>query len=234
MQNPSYQIDVYLRDTAPKWAILTSGRYWRLYHETTSYKLDYYYEVDLPSLLAGGDIENFKYFYLFFRREAFGQTVDGGCFLDRVREESVAYAQEIGEDLKENVYRAMKILAQGFLAEAATGAAGPDQQAVGRAAESSMRLLYRLLFIFYAESRSLLDINNRYYYELSLQKLKAERQEAGDQTRSPKAWRRHQSPRLRWRWLQRQQWRAENQCLSGFVYTKLLMKIPSHINKRLI
>ena len=25
MQNPSFQIDVYLRDTPPKWAILTSG-----------------------------------------------------------------------------------------------------------------------------------------------------------------------------------------------------------------
>jgi hypothetical protein len=174
MQNPSYQIDVYLRDTAPKWAILTSGRFWRLYHETTSYKLDYYYEVDLPALLAAGDIENFKYFYLFFRREAFGQTVDGGCFLDRVREESVAYAQEIGEDLKENVYRAMKILAQGFLAEALAGAPVPDQATVARVQENSMRLLYRMLFIFYAESRSLLDTNNRYYYELSLQKLKTD------------------------------------------------------------
>ena len=174
MQNPSFQIDVYLRDTPPKWAILTSGRLWRLYHETTSYKLDYYYEVDLPALLAAGDIENFKYFYLFFRREAFGQTVDGGCFLDRVREESVAYAQEIGEDLKENVYRAMKILAQGFLAEAATGAPAPSQEAVARVQENSMRLLYRMLFIFYAESRSLLDTNNKYYYELSLQKLKAD------------------------------------------------------------
>ncbi|MCX6677623.1 MAG: N-6 DNA methylase [Methanothrix sp.] len=174
MQNPSFQIDVYLRDTPPKWAILTSGRLWRLYHETTSYKLDYYYEVDLPALLAAGDIENFKYFYLFFRREAFGQTVDGGCFLDRVREESVAYAQEIGEDLKENVYRAMKILAQGFLAEGISGAAAPSQEAVARVQENSMRLLYRLLFIFYAESRSLLDANNRYYYELSLQKLKSD------------------------------------------------------------
>jgi type I restriction-modification system DNA methylase subunit len=174
MLNPSFQIDVYLRDTPPKWAILTSGRLWRLYHETTSYKLDYYYEVDLPALLAAGDIENFKYFYLFFRREAFGQTVDGGCFLDRVREESVAYAQEIGEDLKENVYRAMKILAQGFLAEALSGAPAPSQEAVSRVQENSMRLLYRMLFIFYAESRSLLDTNNRYYYELSLQKLKVD------------------------------------------------------------
>ncbi len=126
MRNPSFQIDVYLRDTLPNWAILTSVRLWRLYHETTSYKLDYYYEVDLPALLAAGDIENFKYFYLFFRRAAFGQTVDGGCFLDRVREESMTQAQEIGEDLKENVCRAMKILAQGFLAEDASGEPSPD------------------------------------------------------------------------------------------------------------
>jgi hypothetical protein len=77
MQNPSFQIDTYLRDTSLKWAILTSGRLWRLYHETTSYKLDSFYEVDLPALLVAGDLENFKYFYLFFRREAFGRTVDG-------------------------------------------------------------------------------------------------------------------------------------------------------------
>ena len=173
MQNPSFQIDVYLRDTPPKWAILTSGRFWRLYHETTSYKLDYYYEVDLPALLAEGDLEDFKYFYLFFRREALPQQVDGDCFLDRVREGSVAYAQEIGEDLKENVYRAMKILAQGFLAEAGNGLS-TTEATVREVQENALRLLYRMLFIFYAESRGLLDTNNRYYYELSLQKLKTE------------------------------------------------------------
>ncbi|MGV8176011.1 MAG: DNA methyltransferase [Methanothrix sp.] len=178
MHNPSYQIDTYLRDTPAKWAILTSGRLWRLYHESTSYKLDSFYEVDLPALLAAGDLEGFKYFYLFFRREAFGLKVDDGCFLDAVREGSVAYAQEIGEDLKENVYRAMKILAEGFLAEAAPGgdwaSRRPTDEAVARVSENSMRLLYRLLFIFYAESRALLDVGNRYYHELSLQKLKAD------------------------------------------------------------
>ena len=173
MQNPSFQIDVYLRDTPPKWAILTSGRFWRLYHETTSYKLDSYYEVDLPSLLAFGDLESFKYFYLFFRREAFPRVVDGESFLDRIREGSIAYAQEIGEDLQENVYRAMKILAEGFLAESGNGLA-PSKEDVGLVQENSMRLLYRLLFIFYAESRGLLDAENKYYYELSLQKLKTE------------------------------------------------------------
>ena len=77
MHNPSFQIDVYLRDTPPKWGILCNGRLWRLYHETTSYKLDSYYEVDLPSLLARGDLETFKYFYLFFRLEALPRSVDG-------------------------------------------------------------------------------------------------------------------------------------------------------------
>ncbi len=136
-----------------------------------------------PALLNSGDLENFKYFYLFFRREAFGHVVDGGSFLDRVREGSVAYAQEIGEDLQENVYRAMKILAEGLLAEAGNDISSSEIEngninntdtAVQEVQENSLRLLYRLLFIFYAESRNLLDTNNRYYYELSLQRLKTE------------------------------------------------------------
>jgi len=173
MQNPSFQIDSYLRDTPPKWAILTSGRFWRLYHEATSYKLDCYYEVDLPALLEAGDLESFKYFYLIFRREAFPRVVDGDSFLDRVREGSIAFAQEIQEDLQKNVYRAMKILAEGFLAETGNGLAATNET-ISRVQENALRLLYRLLFIFYAESRGLLDAENKYYYELSLQRQKTE------------------------------------------------------------
>ncbi len=171
MQNPSFQIDSYLRDTPPKWAILTNGRLWRLYHETTSYKLDSYYEVDLAGLLAAGDLEAFKYFHLFFSKGAFPRAVDGDSFLDRVREGSVSFAQEISEDLQKNVYRAMKILAEGFLAEPENRL---DAGAVREVQENSLRLLYRLLFIFYAESRGLLDTDNKYYRELSLQRLKSE------------------------------------------------------------
>ena len=32
MADASFQIDIYLRATPPKWAILTNGRLWRLYH----------------------------------------------------------------------------------------------------------------------------------------------------------------------------------------------------------
>jgi len=40
--------------------------------------------------------------------------------------------------------------------------------------ENYLRLLYRLLFIFYAESRKLLNTDNKHYKEMSLRKLKEE------------------------------------------------------------
>ena len=70
-ENPSLQIDYYIRHSGLAWGILTNGRLWRLYHKDTSKKLDVYYEVDLPALIEQGDAEAFMYFWLFFRREAF-------------------------------------------------------------------------------------------------------------------------------------------------------------------
>ncbi|MGD0951964.1 MAG: hypothetical protein ABR985_06155 [Methanotrichaceae archaeon] len=177
MTNPSFQIDVYLRAAPPKWAILTNGRLWRLYHENTSVKMDCYYEVNLPKLIdrieENGDITLFKYFYLFFRLEAFPQVPLGSSFLDRVREESTAYAQKIGNDLQENVYRPMKVSAEGFFAEQSNSLSF-SMEDIRDVQENYLRLLYRLLFIFYAESRKLLNTDNKHYKEMSLRKLKEE------------------------------------------------------------
>ena len=76
--------------------------------------LDYYYEIDLVTLLENNDLEGFKYFYYFFRKEAFIPSKQGEIFLEKVLEESLDYAKEIGANLKENVYKAMKKIADGF------------------------------------------------------------------------------------------------------------------------
>jgi hypothetical protein len=96
--NPSYQIDYYLRITGRNWGLLTNGRLWRLYSRESSFRLDSYYEVDLINLLEQGQVEDFKYFYLFFRRAAFPE------FLNGVLRESREHAQAISERLKERVY----------------------------------------------------------------------------------------------------------------------------------
>ena len=105
--NPSFQIWLYLHETEPEWGILPNGRLWRRYHQDKL--MDSYYEVDLVTILEKGGIDAFKYFYYFFRRGAFFPSQKGAIFLENVLKGSEDYTTEIGEDLKENVYRAMKI-----------------------------------------------------------------------------------------------------------------------------
>ena len=164
--NPSYQIDYYLRITGCDWGLLTNGRLWRLYHRESSFRLDVYYEVDLINLLQQGQVEPFKYFYLFFRRAAFPE------FLNRVLRESREYAQGVSEDLKERIYEALRLLAEGFLKYPGTSLTPADLKAIH---DNALILLYRLLFIFYAESRRLLPLENRSYAQVySLKAIKEE------------------------------------------------------------
>ncbi|MFP4188718.1 MAG: class I SAM-dependent DNA methyltransferase, partial [Halobacteriales archaeon] len=113
--NPSHQIHVYLQETPVDWAVLTNGKHWRIYYSGTSHKLDSYYDVDLAAVLEDGGLEEFKYFYLFFRNAAFVEGATGDCFLDDVYEGSNTYSQELGDDLQDNIYEAIRVLAEGFL-----------------------------------------------------------------------------------------------------------------------
>ncbi len=152
--SPSLQMERYLWLTEVKWGILTNGRLWRIYERNTSNKLDIYYEVDLVNILKRGNLEDFKYFYLFFRKKAFPD------FLDKVYEESIDYAQAIGEDLKSNVYKALRILANGFLQTPGNDLSIKNLQEIY---DNSLIFLYRLLFILYAEARGLLPLKNPKY-----------------------------------------------------------------------
>ncbi len=114
-RDASHQIKYYLEHTPEQlqWGILTDGKTWRLYG-TKDYATETYYEVNLPELLESGDLEKFKYFYLFFRPEAF-REVSGTSFLETVWNESETAAQELGEDLQDNVFTALRVLGEGFI-----------------------------------------------------------------------------------------------------------------------
>ncbi|MCB0257587.1 MAG: class I SAM-dependent DNA methyltransferase, partial [Anaerolineae bacterium] len=175
-QHPALQIDFYIRHSGLPWGVLTNGRLWQLYHTDSSKKLDVYYEVDLPALIEAGDAEAFKYFWLFFRREAFtaGSAAAGApAWLDLVLAESAAYEQGVSDSLKEQVYEALRALAQGFLDFPGNGLAD-DEATLKAIHDNSLIVLYRLLFILYAEDRDLLPVheNTTYREGYSLQALK--------------------------------------------------------------
>jgi len=182
-ENPSHQIDQYLRFTSTTWGVLTNGQKWRLYYKPTSHRLDSYYEIDLPTVLEQGDLEDFKYFYLFFRHDAFVPDASGDAFLDDVYEESNVFAQGLGEDLQDNIYEAINILAEGYLQYPENDL---DEENLELIHDSSLIYLYRIIFVLYAEAegRDLLDTNNEIYEsQYSLNQLKqevADELESGD------------------------------------------------------
>jgi len=168
-RNPSYQIDYYLRTTQPKRGVLTNGRKWRLYFEESTQPIGTYYEVDLIDILERDDFADFKYFYFFFRREAFIPV--GESFLDRVYDQSLRYAEEIGENLERSVYKALLWMAKGYF-NMRTNKLEKNEENIRRVHENSLIFLYRLLFLFYAESKGMLGtkVPRRYANEYSFLK----------------------------------------------------------------
>ncbi|GAA0232907.1 Eco57I restriction-modification methylase domain-containing protein [Halobaculum roseum] len=156
-RDASHQIKYYLEHTPERleWGILTDGRTWRLYG-TKDYATETYYEVNLPELLESGDLEQFKYFYAFFRPAAFRETA-GTTFLETVWNESETAAQELGEDLQDNVFTALRILGEGFVETNDLAIDPDDEEAREELKEQSLVLLYRLMFVLYAESRHLIS-----------------------------------------------------------------------------
>ena len=172
--NPSHQIDYYIRTSELTWGILTSGKLWRLYHRDTSYKLDSFYEVNLEKILTDDDIDAFRYFYYLFRREAFVPDTSNRSFLDDMLSGSIRYTVSVSDDLGEKIYLALEELINGFLDYRGNNltTAAAD---VKKIHESSLILLYRLLFVLYAESRGLLPLENpEYQQEYSLERLATE------------------------------------------------------------
>ena len=170
--NPNYQIDCYIRASDLTWGIITSGKLWRLYHRDTSYKLDSFYEVDLEKILINEDTDAFRYFYYFFRSDAFAPDTSNHSFLDDVLSGSVHYTVAVSDDLGDKIYLALEELINGFLTYPDNKLTTSDTDIIH---ENCLILLYRLLFILYAESRGLLPLENlEYQSEYSLEALATE------------------------------------------------------------
>jgi hypothetical protein len=155
-KHPGYQIAFYIQHSGLAWGVLTNGRRWRLYHRDTAHKLDRYYEVDLPALVRSGDAGQFLYFYALFRYAAFADA-GGPLGLDTLLVASRVYARGVGDSLKAQVYDALRHLAQGFL-DYPGNRLGTDPATLKAIYDNSLIVLYRLLFILYAEARELLPL----------------------------------------------------------------------------
>ncbi len=172
-----------------QWGILTNGRYWRLYWQGARSRSEDFLEIDLAVAVGMADIkvapgsveaENpahfLKVFYLLFQRSAFlPQAVDPSqrCFhqiaLDEGRHWQTIVSQDLGDVVFTEVFPTLvKALVQ-HDPDAPKSLTLDYLETVRRA---GLTLLYRLLFLFYAEDRNLLPIHEIRYAHYALRKIR--------------------------------------------------------------
>jgi hypothetical protein len=173
---PPEQIEWYLDRSRLDFGILTNGQLWRLIpREVTGRRPRFktYLEVDLPHLLDalakvqqptlnGEEFNDLRRFFLFFSPTAFSTENVGTSLIWRAIQGSAEYSIGVGEDLKERVFEALRICIEGFLS-VPENELNPEHD-LELCKSQSLILLYRLLFIMFAEDRSLLPYRlNRTY-----------------------------------------------------------------------
>ncbi|TWT41907.1 Modification methylase TaqI [Phycisphaerae bacterium RAS1] len=178
---PPQQIEWYLNRSGVDYAILTNGRLWRLVPRQRApgkARFQTYYECDLARLLTSVEdapgrgqlalhqeqaaFDDFFRFFLFFGPAGLASLSGRQPLVARALAGSSEYALSIGEDLKERVFEALRLCIEGFLTHAPNRLNAPRDLELCR--EQSFVLLYRLLFIMYAEDRSLLPYRRNDLY----------------------------------------------------------------------
>lgn len=214
---PSSQMLRYLSradvisDRALKWGILTNGAIWRLYWQDARSRAEDYFEIDLASLLdvrgVQPELDQFesrhglKLFLLLFGRTAFlAQDWDSNrrTFHAVALAEARLYEETVSDQLGNRIFTEVFPLLCSALAagdpEAERDRSGSFTAAyLQQLREAALVLLYRLLFLAYAEDRRLLPVMDARYAPYSLSDLRdqvATAQDAGQtlSTRSTRWW----------------------------------------------
>ena len=201
---PSTQIMHYLQRASVvtegrmPWGILTNGRNWRLYYQNALSVAEDFFEIDLGKLFGlpgctpelfdvGMSPEHaFRLFVLAFGREAFLPTDQGRSFHLIALDETKRWEERVRKDLAETVFSNVfpKLIAAIPLAD-------PNRPAEINATyaeevrSSALFLLYRLLFILYAEDRNLLPDETGPYSPYCLTRLRQEIEQLDNEGRKP-------------------------------------------------
>ena len=177
---PSTQMLRYLRridDVTTgkvRWGILTNGARWRLYWAGARSVSEQFFEFDLAAVLghphdgreALGTEERahwLKVFALVFRREAFlPGAADEPTFHERAIAEARYHRERVASSLSAVVFERVFPALVRALAEA-----DPDAP-LDEVRDAALVVLYRLLFVLYAEDRDLLPVRDSRYDDYAL------------------------------------------------------------------
>ena len=177
---PSTQMLRYLRRIDDlttgklRWGILTNGARWRLYYAGARSVAEQFFELNLAAVLGiAGDGRDaipadarrhwLRVFWLVFGRHAFlPDGADERTFHERAIEEGRFHQERVGGSLSVLVFEKVFPDLIRALAQAEAEAPLPEVR------DAALVLLYRLLFVLYAEDRDLLPVRDSRYDDYAL------------------------------------------------------------------
>ncbi len=162
-----------MRQWGAGWGILTDGETWRLYRRDELAPYDTFLEVSLGAAIDARDTNALRIFERFFTAGAFVVGEDEQPALETCRQASIKATQEIEKHVRASMDDILRNICMGFVrSEGRSVFTESDRDAIF---SNSVYLLYRMVFILYAESRGLLPVSSPCYREdFSLQSIARE------------------------------------------------------------
>jgi hypothetical protein len=160
-----------LKERKLNWGILTDGASWRLYSTKSSRPYEDYVELPLEQALEGSDEAEYGLFERFFHKDSFiAEETEGTesgqqdesvgiykCRLDHDRDQSEQVLEEwVKKPFLAQVDEVLQYICNGFIFDTQKSGEGYTEEERAEIFESAVKLIYRCLFLFYAEARRLL------------------------------------------------------------------------------
>ncbi|MEO1993367.1 MAG: DNA methyltransferase, partial [Pirellulales bacterium] len=160
-----------LKERKLNWGILTDGANWRLYSIKSSRPYEDYVELQLEHALEGSDEAEYGLFERYFHKDSFiseeaedtrsRRHVESvsiyKCRLDHDREQSEKVLdEEVKAPFLAQVDEVLQYICNGFIFDTHKRGEEYTEEEREEIFESAVKLIYRCLFLFYAEARRLL------------------------------------------------------------------------------
>lgn len=144
------------KNNSLEWVMLTNGYKWRIYNTKNVSCYENYLEVDIEESIKNLKEPDtaFKLFHLFFNSKTYYKNEDGQLEIENIKELSDKKAETIENFLRDKVEEILKDLCYGLKEN--MNFENYEEQDRKNIYNDAVILLFRLLFIAYAESRKLL------------------------------------------------------------------------------
>lgn len=179
--NYAYEIIAALKKNDLNWGILTNGNKWRIYHTDEPTPYENYLGIDLKAIIDDQAKQAFQLIFFFLKAENFTKDEDGNCEFDFFKEESQNKIEYIEAELK-NALKQREEGGQDILSNICFGYVQylrdngrndfADEDLRDEIYGGALLYMFRLLFLFYAKARGLMDKTDSLRFQIIVDSAK--------------------------------------------------------------